>query len=256
MIRAVQLTHRYGPVVALEDIGFEVAEGECVGLVGPSGAGKSTLLRILNGFLRPTSGCVEIGDLELGRLNRAGLRRLRADVGIVYQQFHLVRRSSALTNALSGAVSRTGTLATWAGRVNRDERRRALEALDRVGLLERWDQRAETLSGGQQQRLAIARTLVHGARYLLADEPVASLDPGSSERLMQLLVNIAKEDGRTILVSLHQVDLAIRHCDRIIGLQHGKVVLDTPTTSLTTGMTDALYSVPVDAVRLAHEVAV
>jgi len=159
----------------------------------------------------------------------------------VYQQFHLVGRASAMTNAVAGSVSRQGALATCLGRVRAVERQRAAAALDRVGLLDRWDQRTSTLSGGQQQRVAIARTLVQDPRVVLADEPVASLDPGSSMRVLGLLRSLAHDDGRTVVASLHQVEYARQFCDRVIALHQGAVVIDSPPQDISAETWTALY---------------
>ncbi len=241
MIHIEGLTRCYGDIHALHGIDLQITAGELVGLIGPSGAGKSTLLRVLNGFVAPTSGTVKVAGKHVGGLDRAGLRRLRTDVGMVYQQFHLVRRASAVDNVLSGAVSRTGALRTWVGSFHAADRLLAFRALQRVGLLERHAQRTDTLSGGQQQRVAIARTLVHDPRLVLADEPVASLDPRSSERILTLLRELAEVDGRTVIVSLHQVDLAQQHCHRVVGLCDGRVVLDAPAASVSAAQLSALY---------------
>jgi len=218
-----------------------VGSGELVGLVGPSGAGKSTLLRALNGFVVPSRGRVLVAGRDVSQLRAKALRRHRAAVGMVYQQFHLVGRASALTNAVAGSVSRQGALATCLGRVSRVERERASAALARVGLLDRWDQRTSTLSGGQQQRVAIARTLVQDPRVVLADEPVASLDPGSSARVLDLLRSLAHDDGRTVVASLHQVEYARQFCDRVIALDHGAVVIDSPPRAISDDTWTALY---------------
>lgn len=236
----------FGAVSALTGITIEVDEGEFVGLVGPSGAGKSTLLRALNGFVTPSRGRVVVVGRDVAALKGAVLRRHRADVGMVYQQFHLVGRASALSNATAGSVSRQGVVSTCVGRVAATERRRAAAALDRVGLLDKWDQRTSTLSGGQQQRVAIARTLVQDPRLVLADEPVASLDPGSSSRVLGLLRSLAHDDGRTVLASLHQVEYARQFCDRVIALDQGALVLDSPPAEVTDQAWNALYQLAGD----------
>lgn len=241
MIRAQNLTKSYGDNHALVDVSFAVEPGQIVALIGRSGAGKSTLLRILNGYIPPTGGTATVADRDVGRLDGAGLRALRAEVGMIYQQFNLVKRASAYRNVIDGAVGRTSTFATLVGYHSAAERSRAIDALDRVGLLARWNQRCDSLSGGQQQRVAIARLLVQDPRIVLADEPVASLDPGASSRIMRLLGHLAHDDGRTVVVSLHQVDLAVRFCDRIIALDDGKVVIDAPASSVTDDQLGSLY---------------
>jgi len=241
MIDVVELRKTYDKSWALNGVNLHVGPGEVVGLVGPSGAGKSTLLRSLNRFVVPTSGQVRVGGVDVAALRGEALRAHRTRVGMVYQRFHLVGRLTALDNAVSGAVSRTSTLRTLVGAVPAAERRRAFEALDRVGMASRWDQRADTLSGGQLQRVAIARTLVQDPVVVLADEPVASLDPGSSERVLGLLASLAREDGRTVIVSLHQVEYARRYCDRIVALDNGVVSIDSAPYDIPDSDWDALY---------------
>lgn len=241
MIDVVELRKSYEKSWALNGVNLHIGPGEVVGLVGPSGAGKSTLLRSLNGFVVPTSGQVRVGGVDVAALRGKSLRAHRTHVGMVYQRFHLVGRLTALDNAVSGAVSRTSTLRTLLGAVPATERHRAFEALDRVGMATRWDQRADTLSGGQLQRVAIARTLVQDPAVVLADEPVASLDPGSSERVLGLLASLAREDGRTVIVSLHQVEYARRYCDRIVALDEGVVSIDAAPYDIPDSDWDALY---------------
>ncbi len=160
---------------------------------------------------------------------------------MIYQQFHLVERASAFRNALSGAASRISAWRTWLVAAPIAERAAALDALTRVGLADRWAQRVDTLSGGQRQRVAVARTLVQNPRVVLADEPVASLDPASAERVLTLLASLAHDDGRTVVASLHQVEFASRFCDRIVALDHGHVVIDAPTAQVTTDQWETLY---------------
>jgi phosphonate transport system ATP-binding protein len=241
MIRTEELTCSYSGARALKGVSLHVRAGELVGLVGPSGAGKSTLLRTFNGFVRPASGQVVVAGRDVGSLRGAALQRHRAAVGMVYQRFHLVGRATALANALSGAASRIGSVRTWLGAAPRAELVRALDALTRVGLADRWAQRADTLSGGQQQRVAIARTLVQDPDIVLADEPVASLDPGSGERVLALLASLAHDDGRTVVVSLHQIGFARRWCDRIIAIDHGNIVIDAPAPTVTEQQWERLY---------------
>lgn len=241
MIHIEELYKSYGDTHALAGVNLEVGAGEVVGLVGPSGAGKSTLLRALNRFVVPSSGRVEVDGRDVASLRGQALRDHRTSVGMVYQRFHLVGRLSALDNATSGAVSRTNSVRTLLGLLPAIERRRAFEALDRVGMAARWDQRADTLSGGQQQRVAIARTLVQDPTVVLADEPVASLDPGASERVLGLLASLAKEDGRTVVVSLHQVEYARRFCDRIVALDGGVVTIDAAPHEIPDGDWERLY---------------
>lgn len=235
------VTKRFGTTIALSDVDLTVARGEIVVLLGLSGSGKSTLLRHLDGLELPTSGDVEVLGEQVPALQGRRLRRLRARVGFIFQQFELVGPLTVLENVLTGSLARVRgpRLGLWS--YSRAARLRALEQLDRVGLLDRAYQRADTLSGGQQQRVAIARALMQDPDVLLADEPVASLDPESSEQVMALIREIAAERGLTVVCSLHQVELAISWADRIVGLRHGTRVLDLPTTGLTKSQVMEIY---------------
>jgi phosphonate transport system ATP-binding protein len=224
---------------ALKSTSLDIAQGSFVVLLGTSGAGKSTLLRALNGLVKPTSGSVlatGIGDLT----ERSTLQRHRRQTGMIFQQHHLIGRLSVLNNVLLGRLGHhTGwrMFSPW----TLSEKELALAAIDRVGLLERALARADQLSGGQQQRVGMARALVQQPRLLLADEPIASLDPNTSLRLLQSLHDICKSDGLTAVVSLHQVDFARQFADRIIGLKQGTVVFDGPPEALSERQVKDLY---------------
>jgi phosphonate transport system ATP-binding protein len=234
---------RFGPAVhALDDVSLTVHAGEVVVLLGASGSGKSTLLRHVNGLHRPSSGTVRVLGTDVGPAGGAALRGLRRQVGMVFQQFHLVGSLTVLENACTGALGtlrgpRLG-LPTYPRRV----RAAALEQLERVGLADQRFQRADTLSGGQQQRVAVARALLQRPRILLADEPVASLDPESAEQVLQLIATLAREDRLTVLCSLHQVDLALAPGERVVGLRAGRVVLDRPVAELDHDTAMAVYT--------------
>lgn len=217
-----------GAVRALDGVSFAVPEGQLLVIIGLSGSGKSTLLRHLNGLHSPSEGSVTVLEQNVANLNRADLRALRKDVGFVFQQFNIVGRLTCIENVLTGTLGRLKGPRLGASMYPKNLRREAIEQLDRVGLAERAWQRTDTLSGGQQQRVAIARTLMQKPKIVLADEPVASLDPEISGQVMDLLVQCCIEDGLTVLCSLHQVDLALGWADRLIGLRDGKIVLDTP----------------------------
>jgi phosphonate transport system ATP-binding protein len=228
---------------ALRNIDLRIDTGEMVALIGASGSGKSTLLRHIGGLIAADSGNIRVfgANMQSGGKITRDARRVRVRIGVVFQQFNLVSRLSVLTNVLTGVL---GQMSGWRGALglfNDREKRAAMRALSRVGIAGTAGQRASTLSGGQQQRAAIARALVQGADIILADEPIASLDPASSKRVMEVLLDINESDGRTILVSLHQVDYAVRFCRRTIALRDGAVVYDGPSSALTTDILRTLY---------------
>jgi phosphonate transport system ATP-binding protein len=240
-----RLTRTFGATQALKGVSLRVSAGEMVALIGASGSGKSTLLRHISGFIAADRGAgrVAVGERVIqsqGRIDRH-IRRLRADVGFVFQQFNLVGRLSVLTNVLVGLLPRVPAWRSLAMRFTREETAEALRALQSVGIQHLAWQRASTLSGGQQQRVAIARALVQHARLILADEPIASLDPESARNVMEILARINREQGITVLVSLHQVQFAQRYCPRTVALRLGEVVYDGPSAALTPERLQQLY---------------
>lgn len=237
------LRKRFGRTEALRGVGLRVQRGEMVALLGASGSGKSTLLRHVNGLHRGDAGRVSVLGRVLqedGRL-APDVRSQRSRIATVFQQFNLVDRLPVMTNVLTGALHRTPRWRALLRRFDASEHQRAWEALCEVGIERCAWQRASTLSGGQQQRAAIARALVQGAELLLADEPIASLDPESSRRVMELLVQLNREHGVTVVVSLHQVAHALRHCPRTVALRDGQVVFDGPSAALTPERLAELY---------------
>lgn len=228
-------------VKGLDDVTLDLAPGSITVLLGLSGSGKSTLLRHLNGLHTPTSGTLEVLGRDLGGLSGPDLRAVRREVGMIFQSFGLVGPMSVLENVCTGALgSLRGprlSLLMYPKRV----RQEALAHLDRVGLADRAHQRADTLSGGQQQRVAIARSLMQHPKVLLADEPVASLDPVSSAQIIELLKTLRDEDGLTVVTALHQVELALDVADRVIGLRSGRIVLDRETDALSTADAAGIY---------------
>lgn len=225
-------------VEALKDIDSEILPGSFTVVLGPSGAGKSTLLRLVNGLETPTEGLVAVDGTIV---TPANLLKMRGEVGMVFQQFNLVDRLSVMTNVLVGRLKTRSWLGSVLYLFKREDMDIAHEALDRVGLVEKAWERADRLSGGQQQRVGIARALAQQSKVILADEPVASLDPVSSEDIMQLLREICERDGITMLVNLHQVDLAKRFADRIIGLNAGSVVFDGRPEQLDRATLERIY---------------
>lgn len=235
----------FGSRKALNGVSIEVAAGEMVALIGPSGSGKSTLLRSITGMQTIDSGKGTItvfGEVvqKNGRLT-GQVRAARSKLGMIFQQFNLVGRLSLFSNVMLGALGRLPDWRGFLGAWPSADKARAMAALHRVGVSDYAGQRANTLSGGQQQRGAIARALVQGAQAVLADEPVASLDPVSARKVMELLVELNRRDGLGVIVTLHQVDYAIRYCDRVVALQAGKVVYDGPTSGLDTARLIEIY---------------
>ncbi len=227
-IKIVHLKKSYGRTMVLNDVSFAVMAGEFVAVLGSSGAGKTTLFRCLTRLIEPDSGEVYVRGRALHSARGGDLRMARRDLGLIFQQFNLVRRQSALANVLAGRLGFVSTLNVLLRRFSTADRQLALAALDRVGLLEHAGQRADRLSGGQQQRVAIARVLAQESHCVLADEPVASLDPNSAASVLTTLRSIAHERSIAVICNLHQVDLATTFADRIIGLRNGEVVADLP----------------------------
>jgi phosphonate transport system ATP-binding protein len=228
----------FGEKRAVQDVSFTLSDQELVAVLGPSGAGKTTLFRCVMGIIRPDSGRVCFAGTDMAAMTATGRRR----IAMVFQDFNLVRRLSAFENVLGGRLPH---VAPWRGilrQFERSDKRKAFECLERVGLLDHAHQRADTLSGGQQQRVAVARALAQEARLIVADEPIASLDPASAAAVMNLLKDIVRNDGVIVICSLHQVAYARSYADRIIGLSQGSLLMDKPTTAFFDGDSDALYA--------------
>ncbi len=234
LLKISDLTKVYpNGTVALDQVSFSAQPGEGIVLLGANGSGKSTLLRCILGLETVTSGDISIGNWQLSKLNAQQLRQMRSQVGMVFQKFHLVGSLSAFHNVLHGALGRsTGPRYWFPATAPETERKLAMECLDRVNLSHIAQQRADTLSGGQQQRVAIARTLMQHPKLILVDEPVASLDPQAGREVMDLLWSIIREQGLTVICTLHQLELAKEYGDRIIGLRDGKIHMDTTVKSL------------------------
>lgn len=245
------LRKHFGGKAALRGVDLRVQRGEMVALLGASGSGKSTLLRHLCGLHRGDAGSQSEVRVQGRALQQGGrlspeVRALRADIATIFQQFNLVERLPVMTNVLAGALHRLPMWRTLLRRFPAAELARAHEALQHVGIEACAWQRASTLSGGQQQRAAISRAMVQGAKVVLADEPIASLDPSSSRRVMELLASVNRSSGATVLVSLHQVDYAFAYCPRTVALRAGEVVFDGPTNELTLDRLQALYGAQAD----------
>jgi phosphonate transport system ATP-binding protein len=241
-IRVERLSKRYGDTVtALADVSFSVEPGELVAVLGPSGAGKTTLFRCLTGLTAPDAGSVIVRGRDICAIRGRELRAARQDVALIFQQFNLVRRLSALHNVLAGRLARLPTWRVLTRRFARPDRQRALRCLDAVGLLDRAHSRADQLSGGQQQRVAIARALAQEATVILADEPVASLDPESAATVLETLRAVART-GVAVVASLHQVQFAAAYADRIIALRAGRVVENAPAGRFDERALEQIYA--------------
>ena len=234
-------THKFGTFPALEDINFSIEPGERVALVGSSGAGKSTLIRLLNGTLFPTSGEVRVLGKDLARLNPGDLRRVQGQIGTIYQQFHLVDNLRVVHNVNAGHLAEWGFGKSLVSLVRPMEIGTAQAALEQVGIPEKLYERTDRLSGGQQQRVAIARVLVQNPEAILADEPISSLDPQISKEIMDLLLTLSRHSGMTLFSSLHAIDFALSHYERIIALKAGRILFDTRTDLVTPDMITSLY---------------
>jgi phosphonate transport system ATP-binding protein len=250
-----ELTKSFANCLALDKVSIKISEGEMVALLGASGSGKSTLLRHLPGFVTSNSGEIDVFDQTVqsnGKL-MPSFKKVRSRIGFVFQQFNLVNRLPVITNVLIGQLYETPWWRSLFMRFTTEQRQTALEALASVGIEQAAWQRASTLSGGQQQRAALARCLVQKAKIILADEPIASLDPESSRKVMDLLQQMNQVQKCTVLVSLHQVEFAIRYCPRTIALNAGRVVYDGPSSALTPQLLAELYGSSVSELFKSQE---
>lgn len=226
---------------ALKGIDLTVQQGELISIIGPSGAGKSTLMRSLNRLNTPTKGSIIFEHQDLMKAKGRQLRHMRRRIGMVFQHFNLIRRSPAYQNVLHGRLGYMSAVKGCIGRFSKEDVEEALTVLQRVGLEDQAFKRADGLSGGQQQRVGIARAIMQKPSLLLADEPIASLDPSSSDNVMNYLKQVCEEDGLTSIVNLHQVDYAKKFAHRIIGIKDGKVIFDGRPKELTDDVTNFLY---------------
>lgn len=227
MLRVENLNKVYPTgTVALKDVSFEVPDGEFMVVIGLSGAGKSTLLRCINRLIDPTSGRIVWDDIDITAANSTQLLQIRRQIGMVFQQFNLVKRSKVITNVLSGRLGYVNPWISLLGLWSGSEKKRAMNALERVGIADKANNRADTLSGGQQQRVGIARALMQEPRLILADEPVASLDPVLAHSILHYLEALNKTDGATVICSLHFLDLVHRYATRVIALKDGVKVFE------------------------------
>jgi phosphonate transport system ATP-binding protein len=243
MLIVENLTRRFGVKLAVDDVTLRIETGQFVGVIGRSGAGKSTLLRMINRLETPTRGEIRFGGLNVTGLRGAALARWRGRCAMIFQQFNLVGRLDVLTNVLVGRMNRMSTLRSALQMWREDDVAMALSALDQLDIAALAAQRADSLSGGQQQRVAIARALVQEPEIILADEPIASLDPRNSRVVMDALQRINRHHGITVLCNLHSLDLARAYCDRLIGMAAGRIVFDGAPAELTDALAQELYGI-------------
>ncbi|MDE0969406.1 MAG: phosphonate ABC transporter ATP-binding protein [Octadecabacter sp.] len=235
------VTRNFGQTLAVDNVSLEISPGQFVGVIGRSGAGKSTMLRLINRLTDPSAGAITFEGCDITKLKGKELREWRRDCAMIFQQFNLVERLDVLTNVLIGRIADHSFLTSMAMRFTDSERAMAIQALDRFGLVPQALQRAGTLSGGQQQRVAIAKALVQNPKIMLADEPIASLDPMNATLVMDGLKSINMDDGITILVNLHTLDTARAYCDRIIAMREGRIYFDGSAAQLTDDVVRDIY---------------
>ncbi len=235
------LTKTFGGNTAVDNASFTVDRPMMLGVIGASGAGKSTLLRMINRLTDASSGSLTFEGRDVLSLTGAGKRAWQSQCAMIFQQFNLVGRMDVVSNVLHGTLNRRSTLASMFNLYPQADIARAIDILDRLGIAQHAPKRAEALSGGQQQRVAIARALMQDPKIILADEPIASLDPMNAQIVMDALRRIHDEDGRTVIANLHTLDTARRYCDRVIGMRHGRIVFDGTPEQLTTGVARDIY---------------
>lgn len=251
MLKVEHLTKVYpNGTQALHDVSFEVQDGEFLAVIGLSGSGKSTLLRCINRLIEPTSGKIYWNDLDITSARGDDIRKIRRQIGMIFQQFNLVKRSSVMTNVLSGRLGYTNTLTSMLHIFSKEDRDRALASLDQVGLADKAHVRADSLSGGQQQRVGIARALMQEPKIILADEPVASLDPVLAHSILKYLELLNKERGMTVLCSLHYLDLVHRYATRAIALKDGKLVFEGLPQEIDDAQFKAIYGQEAERVSI------
>ena len=247
ILEVADLRLRYasgGPEI-LRGVSFTVSAEDFAAVIGPSGAGKSSLIRCINRLVEPTSGRIFLYGNEVTRLSQRGLRQLRRNIGMIFQEFNLVNRMSVIDNVLSGRLGYVGNTRSLFRMFPRDDINRALAMLDRVGLIEHVDKRADELSGGQRQRVGIARALMQDPKLLLVDEPTSSLDPKISREVMRLIKEVATEFNVPVLCNIHDVQLAKEFCNKVIGLQDGVKKFDGPTERMDRRMLEEIYAMEV-----------
>jgi len=251
MLQITDVTRRFGANAAVNAVNLSIPNGQMVGVIGRSGAGKSTLLRMINRLIDPSEGRMAYGGLEISSIQGKALRDWRRDCAMIFQQFNLVPRLDVVSNVLHGTLNGRSTLSTMFNLFSREDILRAMSILERLGVAENAPKRAEALSGGQQQRVAIARALMQQPKILLADEPIASLDPLNAKIVMDALKDINERDGITVITNLHTLDKARNYCGRIIGMAAGRIVFDGTPDELTSAAVNEIYG----AEAAGHEIS-
>ncbi|MBE1504551.1 phosphonate transport system ATP-binding protein [Rhizobium viscosum] len=246
MFELKNVTRRFGKKLAVDSVTLDIPQGQMVGIIGRSGAGKSTLLRMINRLQEPSSGTIHFGGLEVSGLRGQALRSWQRDCAMIFQQFNLVPRLDVLTNVMLGRLNHRSTILSLLNVFSREERIQAIAALERLGIEQTALQAAGTLSGGQQQRVAIARALMQNPKMVLADEPIASLDPLNAKIVMDALRDINEREGITVITNLHTLDTARNYCERIVGMAGGRVVFDGKPSELTTEAVKEIYGTDKD----------
>jgi len=246
MFELKNVTRRFGKKLAVDSVTLDIPQGQMVGIIGRSGAGKSTLLRMINRLQEPSSGTIHFGGVEVSGLRGRPLRNWQRDCAMIFQQFNLVPRLDVLTNVMLGRLNHRSTVLSLLSVFSREERIHAIAALERLGIEQTALQAAGTLSGGQQQRVAIARALMQNPKMVLADEPIASLDPLNAKIVMDALRDINEREGITVITNLHTLDTARNYCERIVGMAGGRVVFDGRPSELTTEAVKEIYGTDKD----------
>jgi phosphonate transport system ATP-binding protein len=261
MLELDRITRRFGQKAAVSDVSISIKDGSFVGVIGRSGAGKSTVLRMINRLIDPSEGSIRFGGTDITALRGQALRDWRSDCAMIFQQFNLSGRLDVLTNVLMGRLNKVSTASSLLRLWSAEDKALALSALEQLDMASFAAQRADSLSGGQQQRVAIARALVQEPKLILADEPIASLDPRNTKVVMDGLMEINQRHGITVLCNLHSLDLARSYCNRLIGMAQGRVVFDGPPYALTEDIARALYGLEagevmdVEKTLITHETA-
>ena len=254
ILELVHLKKYYGQTKAVEDVSFHVDAGEVVAIIGPSGAGKSTVLRCINRMIEPTGGSILFDGQDMARLQKEKeLKTARRKIGMIFQSFNLVYRLSVFQNVLHGRLGYMSAPDAVMGRYSEEDKHKAVQLLNMIGLKDMIYKKAGELSGGQKQRVGIARALMQDPTLLLCDEPIASLDPSSSRVIMNQIQEMAKTRNIACIVNLHQVDVAMAYADRIIGIHQGRIVFDDVPDKLTASMIETIYDAPIDKLTIGLE---